>query len=124
MLRRVDDASCIGPWSKFRQLAEMLRIPDACASVIYLMDDLLRQQLNALFGTQTGRRFADQSEHFYLCRVCHQAVDSRKLGDVIWHEEEGHGRIPLIPRYNGPVPPLSLERVVREVERILGPDRL
>ncbi|RZI61368.1 MAG: ATP-dependent DNA ligase [Zymomonas sp.] len=31
--------------------------------------------------------------HFYLCPACGERVDSRRLGDVFHHEEEGHGPI-------------------------------
>ena len=36
----------------------------------------------------------DESVHFYNCEACGQAVDKRKLGDVIHHEEAGHEPIP------------------------------
>jgi hypothetical protein len=31
-----------------------------------------------------------QSIHFYVCRACGQAVDMRKLGDLIHHEQPEH----------------------------------
>ena len=33
---------------------------------------------------------ADESEHFYVCKACGQAVDMRRLGDVFHHEDKGH----------------------------------
>lgn len=29
--------------------------------------------------------------HFYTCQACGQVVDKRRLGDVLHHEERGHG---------------------------------
>jgi len=37
----------------------------------------------------------DESQHFYVCQECRQAVDMRKLGDVFHHEEPGHEPLPV-----------------------------
>jgi len=37
----------------------------------------------------------DELEHFYVCETCGQAVDSRQLGDMLYHEIEGEGHAPL-----------------------------
>ena len=36
----------------------------------------------------------ERSIHFYTCRACGQAVDMRRLGDLIHHEHAGHEPIP------------------------------
>jgi hypothetical protein len=36
----------------------------------------------------------DESDHFYTCVTCGQAVDCRDLGEVFHHEEDGHA--PLV----------------------------
>jgi hypothetical protein len=36
-----------------------------------------------------------ETDHFYLCPDCGQAVDARDLGQVLHHEEPGHGRMPV-----------------------------
>jgi hypothetical protein len=37
----------------------------------------------------------DERRHFYRCSGCRQAVDKRKLGDVLHHAEPGHKPLPL-----------------------------
>ena len=32
----------------------------------------------------------DEAEHFYVCSHCSQAVDSRALADVLYHDRPGH----------------------------------
>lgn len=32
----------------------------------------------------------DDGVHFYTCKACRQAVDKRRVCDVIHHEHEGH----------------------------------
>lgn len=34
----------------------------------------------------------DEADHFYICGSCGQAVDMRRLGDVLHHEEPGHAK--------------------------------
>jgi len=46
--------------------------------------------LNAYPGQFDGPPVADEAEHFYTCPRCGQAVDMRRLGDVLHHEDEGH----------------------------------
>lgn len=41
-------------------------------------------------GTRVGGDPEDEAEHFYVCKVCGQAVDMRDLGEVFRHEEPGH----------------------------------
>lgn len=38
---------------------------------------------------------SDESAHFSVCRACGQAVDCRRLGDVLHHDSEGHKPIPV-----------------------------
>ena len=38
---------------------------------------------------------SDEAEHFYMCEACGQAVDCRRLGDVLHHEESGHAPLPV-----------------------------
>lgn len=37
----------------------------------------------------------DEAEHFLICPGCGQAVDCRRLGDVLHHDEPDHGPIPI-----------------------------
>ncbi len=37
----------------------------------------------------------DESDHFYVCKACGQAVDMRCLGQVIHHETTGHKPLDL-----------------------------
>lgn len=32
----------------------------------------------------------DETEHFYLCEACGQAIDMRLLGDVLYHDQVDH----------------------------------
>jgi hypothetical protein len=57
------------------------------------MDDLARRLLNAILGTALDP-VKSEADHFYTCQQCGQAVDYRKLGDVLHHEDEGHKPIP------------------------------
>lgn len=54
-----------------------------------------RDQLNALKSQRVGGEPVDESEHFYICAQCGQAVDMRKLGDVFHHEEPDHEPMPV-----------------------------
>jgi DNA ligase D-like protein (predicted ligase) len=38
-----------------------------------------------------------EDEHFLTCGECGQAIDLRKLGDVLHHEEPGHAPLPAEP---------------------------
>ncbi len=58
------------------------------------MDKATRQELNRSPATRVGGDPSDEREHFVTCPECGQQVDMRKLGDVLWHEEEGHKPIP------------------------------
>lgn len=49
-----------------------------------------RDLLNAHPAKRISGEPADESEHFYICKVCGQAVDKRRLGDVFHHEGAGH----------------------------------
>ncbi len=42
----------------------------------------------------TAPDLEDEREHFFICPECDQAVDCRRLGDVLHHDEAGHGRLP------------------------------
>ena len=53
-----------------------------------------REEFNGLRSQRVGSEPADEAEHFYVCTQCGQAVDMRKLGDVLYHEELGHEPLP------------------------------
>lgn len=55
--------------------------------------DLDRESLNEL--PALGPDKADEAEHFTVCPGCGQAVDKRRLGDVIHHMTRGHRPLPL-----------------------------
>jgi len=52
-----------------------------------------REELNAIKSIRGGEP-PDVSQHFYVCEMCGQAVDKRRLGDVIHHERGEHEPIP------------------------------
>jgi len=52
-----------------------------------------REDLNALRCEYP--QIEDEAQHFYVCEACGQAVDMRKLGDVLHHEEQGHEPLPV-----------------------------
>lgn len=56
------------------------------------MAELTREELNALRCKAPD--LEDESQHFYVCADCGQAVDKRQLGDVFHHMDPGHERIP------------------------------
>lgn len=54
-----------------------------------------RAELNGLPARRIGPQPTDESEHFYQCASCGQAVDMRQLGDVFHHEGDGHEPLPV-----------------------------
>lgn len=56
-------------------------------------DDLDREALNALRCEYP--QLENEVEHFYICEACGQAVDMRRLGDVLHHEKADHDPLPL-----------------------------
>ncbi|MCB4863294.1 hypothetical protein K7W03_27360 [Sphingobium sp. PNB] len=52
-----------------------------------------RETLNTL--PCTAPDLEDESQHFITCTECGQAIDCRRLGDVLHHEEPGHERLPV-----------------------------
>lgn len=52
-----------------------------------------RDELNAL--PVTAPDLEDEAEHFLTCPECGQAVDCRRLGDVLHHETPGHEPLPV-----------------------------
>jgi hypothetical protein len=52
-----------------------------------------RESLNALPCLAPDE--PDEAKHFYRCSGCRQAVDKRKLGDVLHHSTPGHDPLPL-----------------------------
>lgn len=54
---------------------------------------MTREELNALCCDFPA--FQDEVEHFYVCQSCGQAVDCRRLGDVLHHEEPEHEPLAL-----------------------------
>ncbi|WP_022682150.1 hypothetical protein [Sphingobium bisphenolivorans] len=61
--------------------------------ILDLDPDLDREALNALRCEYP--QLLDERDHFYACDACGQAVDMRRLGDVLHHEEPGHDPLPL-----------------------------
>ena len=53
-----------------------------------MINGLSREALNALPCTPPD--LEDETEHFKLCPECGQAIDCRRLGDVLHHGEPGH----------------------------------
>jgi hypothetical protein len=51
-----------------------------------------------IIGYRMGGDPATESEHFYTCKKCDQAVDKRDLGQVFHHEKPNHQ-----PLVNSPV---------------------
>jgi hypothetical protein len=49
-----------------------------------------REQLNALKSQRVGGEPGGEAEHFYICQACGEAVDMRRLGDVLHHQQPGH----------------------------------
>jgi hypothetical protein len=56
--------------------------------------ELDRETLNARPGTIEGAEPVDERKHFFICPKCGQAVDVRRLGDVLHHRETGHKPLP------------------------------
>ena len=54
---------------------------------------MTREELNALRCECPA--VEHEVEHFYVCELCGQAVDMRRLGDVLHHVEEDHERLPV-----------------------------
>jgi hypothetical protein len=63
-------------------------MPNQWRPISEVMD---RDELNA--KPCTPPEVADEREHFYLCH-CGQAVDMRRLGDVLHHEQADHDPLP------------------------------
>ena len=53
------------------------------------MDQTTREQLKHVHGRSLDP-VTGESEHFYVCAACGQAVDMRSLYQLFHHEEEGH----------------------------------
>jgi hypothetical protein len=56
--------------------------------------EMSREELNAL-RSECAEVTEDEREHFYVCDVCGQAVDARRLGDVLYHDEPIHSPLPV-----------------------------
>lgn len=54
-----------------------------------------RERLNALKSQRVGGEPEDEAEHFIQCSTCGQAIDLRKLGDVMYHEQPEHDPLPV-----------------------------
>lgn len=54
---------------------------------------LSREELNALPCAYPD--LGDEVAHFYVCKACGQAIDVRRLGDVLHHEAEDHAPLPV-----------------------------
>ena len=53
---------------------------------------MTRDELNALHCS--APTVADEAKHFYACEHCGQAVDARRLGDVVHHVRPHHDPLP------------------------------
>lgn len=49
-----------------------------------------RLEYNTRRAHRDGPPAKDETEHFYLCEGCGQAVDMRLLGDVLYHDQIEH----------------------------------
>lgn len=58
-----------------------------------MIEGMTREELNALRCEYPA--IEDEAQHFYVCEECGQAVDKRRLGDVLHHEEPGHAPLAL-----------------------------
>lgn len=58
-----------------------------------MINGLSREALNAI--PCTAPDLENEAEHFILCPECGQAIDCRRLGDVLYHDEPGHEPIPV-----------------------------
>jgi hypothetical protein len=58
-----------------------------------MIDEKTREELNKCLPVYSLPE--DEAEQFYLCPSCGQAVDMRRLGDVLHHEEPGHEPLPV-----------------------------
>jgi hypothetical protein len=63
----------------------------AASSSLWVGDE--REDLNA--KRCVGPDHQDEALHFYVCKTCGQAVDMRRLGDVLYHEEAEHEPLPI-----------------------------
>lgn len=54
-----------------------------------------RDELNALRSKPVDGEPDDEAAHFFVCKVCGQAVDMRRLGDVLYHEQPEHEALPV-----------------------------
>ena len=50
-----------------------------------------------IIGYRLGGEPASDSEHFYACKKCGQAVDKRDLGQAFHHEVPNHQPLPGCP---------------------------
>ena len=57
-----------------------------------MIGGMSREELNAI--PCTAPDLDDETEHFMLCPECGQAVDMRRLGDVLHHDKPGHVALP------------------------------
>lgn len=64
------------------------------ASGSILIWEMSRDELNALPVEVPALEGDD--DHFFVCSKCGQAVDRRRLGDVMYHElQPNHGPLPV-----------------------------
>jgi hypothetical protein len=57
--------------------------------------DALRREYNTHRAKVAGPQPKDESENFYVCEGCGQAVDMRLLGDVLYHDQVVHKPLPV-----------------------------
>jgi hypothetical protein len=53
-----------------------------------------REQLKGIRGRPIGGEPENEADHFYTCAYCGQAVDRRKLFQVLHHEQAEHEPLP------------------------------
>jgi hypothetical protein len=55
----------------------------------------MKVQPGEIIGTRVGGEPANETDHFFKCKACGQAVDMRDLGQVFHHEEDDHKPLEL-----------------------------
>ena len=58
-----------------------------------MIDEKTREELNTCLPVYSVPE--DEGDNFFACPMCGQLVDMRRLGDVLYHAEEGHKPPPV-----------------------------
>jgi hypothetical protein len=87
-------SSGIGQQGELPSVATRCGIMDHMDEIKLALAHLSRDQLNSLIPV-VQPQVESEAEHFYVCGHCGQAVDYRRLGDVLYHDEPGHEQLPV-----------------------------